>query len=424
MNEEKNRNVKQKFWSASVVAMLSLSMLIAVMAPAAADPGWLSGWSYRKDVTISSSSVLTDYQVNVTVDTASLISAGKMNASGDDIRFTGSDGTTLINYWIESGLNTDTTKIWVNVPSVSTTGTTIYMYYGNPTAASDSNYDNTFTKDYGETGLAGLWHMDTGIGTTAADSSGNGNSGTIYEATWVGSDGGQWDGQNVQFSNGDSLSFDGNDYVVVPGSASLNVTDAITLEAWIHPIAYNDYDRIIAKPWNNNEAPWNVYALHFDDADPAHVVMSIAVGTTYYGIPADVTIPLNKWTHVAGTYDGGNVTVYVNGVECGSNPNPSGNIATNAMDLYIGYNELCSSSQSFNGTIDEARIYNRALNLDEIKCHYERRKYASSEPEATIGSEEEEPSQQPIPEFSSIAIPVASILGLLFLFNYRKQRRN
>jgi len=51
------------------------------------------------------------------------------------------------------------------------------------------------------------------------------------------------------------------------------------------------------------------------------------------------------------------------------------------------------------------------------------RKYADPEPGVTIGIEEEEPSQ-PIPEFSTIAIPVVSILGLLFLFNYRKQRRN
>ena len=51
------------------------------------------------------------------------------------------------------------------------------------------------------------------------------------------------------------------------------------------------------------------------------------------------------------------------------------------------------------------------------------RKYADPEPGVTIGIEEEEPSQ-PIPEFSTMAIPVVSILGLLFLFNYRKKRRN
>jgi len=99
MNKEKNSNVKQKFCSASVVAMLAFSMFIALTAPAVADPGWLAGWSYREPVNISSRSALTDYQVLVTVDTASLISAVKMNASGDDIRFTDSDGITELNYY-------------------------------------------------------------------------------------------------------------------------------------------------------------------------------------------------------------------------------------------------------------------------------------------------------------------------------------
>ena len=144
MNKEKNSNVKQRICSASVVAMLALSVLIALTAPAVADPGWLAGWSYREPVNISSSSALTDYQVLVTVDTASLIFDNKMQLDGDDIRFTDSEGTTLLNYWIESGIDTDTTKIWVNVPSVSTTGTTIYMYYGNTGASSVSNGTATF----------------------------------------------------------------------------------------------------------------------------------------------------------------------------------------------------------------------------------------------------------------------------------------
>ena len=92
-------------------------------------------------------------------------------------------------------------------------------------------------------------------------------------------------------------------------------------------------------------------------------------------------------------------------------------------EIISGLYNTYGGSQSFSGTIDEARIYNRALTVDEIKCHYERRKYADPEPGVTIGVEEEEPSQ-PIPEFSTMAIPVVSILGLLFLFNYRKQRRN
>jgi hypothetical protein len=101
---------------------------------------------YRKPITISNSAgALTDYQVLVTLDTASLITAGKMRSDCGDIRFTDSDGTTLLNYWLESGCNTASTRIWVKVPSIPASSTkTIYVYYGNPSATSASSVQNTF----------------------------------------------------------------------------------------------------------------------------------------------------------------------------------------------------------------------------------------------------------------------------------------
>lgn len=92
-----------------------------------------SDWKYRIPITITetSGSTLTDFQVKVVVDTASLVSAGKMNADGSDIRFTDSDGSTELSFWIEDGtMNTASTVIWVKVTSIPANGTvTIYMYY-------------------------------------------------------------------------------------------------------------------------------------------------------------------------------------------------------------------------------------------------------------------------------------------------------
>ena len=110
--------------------------------------GWLFAWNYRKALTInnnSNSNSLTDYQVLTTLNTQSLISSGKMRSDCGDVRFTDSDGQTQLNYWIESGCNTSSTKIWVKVPSIPASSTkTIYVYYGNPSATSASNGDNTF----------------------------------------------------------------------------------------------------------------------------------------------------------------------------------------------------------------------------------------------------------------------------------------
>ncbi|MHA1329652.1 MAG: DUF2341 domain-containing protein [Candidatus Hodarchaeales archaeon] len=103
-------------------------------------------WQYRKEITITeqSGNTLTDYQVMLTIDTASLISQGKMNSDCSDIRFTDENDNPL-SYWIESGCNSANTKIWVKVPNISASSTaTIYMYYGNPSASSESNGDAVF----------------------------------------------------------------------------------------------------------------------------------------------------------------------------------------------------------------------------------------------------------------------------------------
>ena len=151
---------------------------------------WLTGWNYRRPITVSNTgSALTDYQILVTVDTATLVTAGKLLSSCNDIRFTSSDGSTLLNYWIESGPNTSSTKIWVNIPSISSGSNTIYLYYNNPSATSVSNYFNTFSVlGNGSSGSLTVSSANTVVNNytylTASASSGNTtitvNSGTAF----------------------------------------------------------------------------------------------------------------------------------------------------------------------------------------------------------------------------------------------------
>ncbi len=106
-----------------------------------------NAWTYRKQVNLTGiSSSQTDFPTKITVDTATLISANKMQSTCADVRFADANGK-LLPYWIETGTNacnTATTIIWVKVPSVPTTGATIYFYYGNSNAASAANGDNVF----------------------------------------------------------------------------------------------------------------------------------------------------------------------------------------------------------------------------------------------------------------------------------------
>jgi len=102
-------------------------------------------WHWRKPITISNSfGSLSNYQVKVVLNTQELIAAGKLQPDGDDLRFTDADKITEIPYWIESGINTPSTVIWVKVPSLPVGNHTIYVYYGNPAATRGSNGSATF----------------------------------------------------------------------------------------------------------------------------------------------------------------------------------------------------------------------------------------------------------------------------------------
>lgn len=112
-----------------------------------AETARISQWMYRIPITITeqSGNDLTDYQVLVNINTLSLINAGKMKSDGGDIRFFDSDGVTSLSYWIESGLGTSTTRIWVKIPSIPADGQkTIYMLYGNQQASSRSDATSVF----------------------------------------------------------------------------------------------------------------------------------------------------------------------------------------------------------------------------------------------------------------------------------------
>ncbi|MDD3102263.1 MAG: DUF2341 domain-containing protein [Patescibacteria group bacterium] len=108
----------------------------------------LGSWQYQWPLTINNTGgALSDYQFKIDdLDTQALVLAGKMEDDCADIRFIDSDGTTALNYWIESGTcNTATTDIWVKVPSISASSTkTIYLYYGNAEAENAASGDDTF----------------------------------------------------------------------------------------------------------------------------------------------------------------------------------------------------------------------------------------------------------------------------------------
>ena len=158
---------------------LLLALLIAFIALAGQAWGWAEPtFTYRLNLTINNTAGadLTNYSLNVTLNTASLIAAGKMNADCSDIRFYASDDSTKLPYWLESGCNTSSTLFWVKLDR---NDSYIYTYYGNPSAASESNGSAVFLffDDFNDGAIGSQWTILAGTwsevnGYLEADASG------------------------------------------------------------------------------------------------------------------------------------------------------------------------------------------------------------------------------------------------------------
>lgn len=191
--------------------------------------------------------------------------------------------------------------------------------------------------------LVGNWQMEENGGQTLLDSSGLKN-----DATVIGAPG--W----VPGPSGLALSLNGTtDYAVVADNPTLDPS-RLTLALWIKatPVAATQY--VLFKK--------GAYALLLSSSGQPYFRLN---GSSTYRIFAATTQTNGEWVHLAGTYDGASMHFYVNGVEQGVGiPGPSG-IAASALPLGIGARS--DGTGKYQGSVDDIRVYNRALSAAEIQ---------------------------------------------------------
>jgi uncharacterized protein (TIGR03437 family) len=198
------------------------------------------------------------------------------------------------------------------------------------------------------TGLVAAYSFSEGTGTTVADASGNGNSGTITNATWT-----------TSGKFGSALSFNGSSsWVTVKDSASLDFTKGMTLEGWVNPTVLSGSWRTVIIKQSTGALMYALYANTDTQQPSGHVFIASEFDTRGTG-----TLALNAWTHLAATYDGNFLRLYVNGA-LASTKAVTGAIKTSTGVLRIGGNDIWG--EYFSGLIDEVRIYNRALSVAEV----------------------------------------------------------
>jgi len=124
----------------------------------------------KREITINNTGNRLDgYQVNLTINTSAMIAEGNMSVDCSDMRFKDTNDKDDLPFWIESGCNTTTTKIWVNVPQMPSGEKRIFMHHKNTGAVNLSNGTDTFIVFDDFTGTAidyNLWNLSLG-GTTA-----------------------------------------------------------------------------------------------------------------------------------------------------------------------------------------------------------------------------------------------------------------
>jgi hypothetical protein len=219
--------------------------------------------------------------------------------------------------------------------------------HGTVVPDTDQTYVATFQGASGPGGLVAAYGFNEGSGTTAADSSGSGNAGTIGTATW-----------STAGKNGNALSFNGTSArVTVPDSASLRLAAGMTLEAWVNPSTVDSAWRDVIYKGNDD------YYL-MATSSPGRPVGGGIFGGSYGEAYGTANLTANTWTHLAATYDGTTLRLFVNGTQV-STATRSGNIATSTGVLNIGGD--AAFAQYFTGRIDDVRIYNRALTQAQVQ---------------------------------------------------------
>lgn len=177
--------------------------------------------------------------------------------------------------------------------------------------------------------------------------------------------------------------FDGiDDYIKIENSPSINfTTQPFSLEAWIYK-----------KGDGNSDVAYTIISKAFKDLLPEHISYALVIfGTNYSSVGNDTGFVIsnganlygsnggyianNQWYHIVGTWNGTKTRIYVNGVLKNSD---NANIIVNPTNIPLTIGGLNDSdpihlNTAFNGTIDDARIWNRSLSAEEVKFLFNNR---------------------------------------------------
>ena len=285
--------------------------------------------------------------------------AGAYNST-KNVTLTAENGSTIY-YTIDGSTPTQGSAVYaspINVPAGA--NTTIKAYSVKTGYASSPIFSGTYIiasqPSPAPNGSVVLdMEFDADVGAIAVDSSIYGNNGTIVNAS------------HVIGISGQALKFKGTGYVVVPTSASLNVGNNMSVEAWIRW----DTDPAL---WASQGKGWANIASKGDDNQwrlqhtSSNGQFEFAASSSAW-VQSTTSPQQGEWYHVVGVANSTHISIYVNGNREATLPY-NGQILSSTWNLNIGRRGAVSNDRQFNGTIDSVRLYNRTLTASEIESNY------------------------------------------------------
>lgn len=151
-------------------------------------------------------------------------------------------------------------------------------------------------------------------------------------------------------------------YIAIPNHTELNPTSTITLEAWVYPKSFTNYPTIIGKNYSSN------YWFGFNTNGVLRFYPKGGGGG--FSVDGNLKLTLNKWQHVAATYDGSSTKLYIDGLLDITSSAFSGSITPNTDSLFIGVDRNGTvKNYFFEGYIDNVRLWNVARTQEQIRSH-------------------------------------------------------
>ena len=342
---------RAKYFNLVFVMMLVVSVILPFISitPVHAT-SWLTGWSYRVEITIDETKVdtanLTNFPVLVKLVDGTNFTASHALASGNDIRFTSDDGTTLLKYEREYHTNAalGTSYYWVKIPTVTHNANTIfYLYYGNAGAADGADPTNVWDANFSY-----VHHLSDLTTSSLNDSTANNRDGAKKGAN-----------EPIESSTAQIYESQYYDETADYFDITRDITDYYSIEMWVNPsVPASNYPSLSSATTNKYCA--NVY---FNDVN--NNLNGVAHNANNAVTTAN-TVAEGSWYYVCYT-----VNDKVNKIYLNANAAVSSTEANSPEnDNVHTFGRRDSTERYFKGYLDELRVSESVRTAEWIKASY------------------------------------------------------